>query len=167
AKVDVVTNRAYTREISRLRRAIDEITAAGWAAGVALAVVEGPGEYLLGEETGLLEVVDGRPPFPRLAPPYRRGIDEIPEPHRRHDPGSDSAADLELATPTHGTDAPPALVSNVETFANVPGILAHGDDWFRELGTVESPGTIVCTVSGAARRHGVGRCALGRQLGTA
>ena len=47
------------------------------------------------------------------------------------------------------TEAPPALVNNVETIANVPGIVANGADWFRSLGTDESPGTIVCTVSGS------------------
>ena len=43
--------------------------AAGWNEGVELSVVEGPDEYLYGEETALLEVVDGRYPFPRIAPP--------------------------------------------------------------------------------------------------
>ena len=72
-------------------------------------------------------MIDGRHPFPRVAPPYRHGVDEVgPE----------------------ETDAPPTLVNNVETMANVPGIMANGPSWFRELGTPESPGTIVCTVSG-------------------
>ena len=43
---------------------------------------------------------------------------------------------------------------NVETFANLPGIVRFGADWFRELGTPESPGTVVCTVSGDTVRAG-------------
>ena len=52
----------------------------------------------------------------------------------------------------------PALVDNVETMANLPGILAEGADWFRELGTAESPGSIVCTVT---RAHAARRCRRG------
>ena len=63
------------------------------------------------------------------------------------------------------TDAPPTLVNNVETMANVPGIMANGPSWFRELGTDESPGTIVCTVSGHVDRAGVAEVAMGTPLG--
>jgi NADH-quinone oxidoreductase subunit F len=87
-------------------------------------------------------VLDGRPPFPRVAPPFRRGIDE---------PGPGGA--------------PPTLVNNLETIANVPGVVAEGADWFRAYGTRESPGTIVCTVSGAVRHHGVAEVELGTPLG--
>src|SRR5207244_1963342 len=83
----------------------------------------GPSEYLYGEETALLEVVDGRHPFPRIDPPYRRGVDELTP-----DPGSRSAADVTLAAPGGTTEAPPALVDNVEPMANVSGILADTTD---------------------------------------
>ena len=79
--------------------------AAGIATDITIDVVRGPDEYLFGEETALLEVVDGRHPFPRAVPPYRWGV----EPH----------------------DDTPALVDNVETLANVPGIIAEGPEWFR------------------------------------
>jgi NADH:ubiquinone oxidoreductase subunit F (NADH-binding) len=76
------------------------------------------------------------------------------------------AAGLQLAQLTPG-GAPPTLVNNLETIANVPGILAEGADWFRQLGTPESPGTIVCTVSGATVRSGVGEIELGTPLADA
>jgi NADH:ubiquinone oxidoreductase subunit F (NADH-binding) len=121
--------------------------AAGWFEGVAVDVFEGPDEYLYGEETALLEAIDGRPPFPRVAPPFREGI---------HEP--DSSAEAEMAG---ATDEPPVLVDNVETLANVPAIVANGAAWFREVGTEESPGTIVCTVTGATQKDAVGEVAMG------
>jgi NADH:ubiquinone oxidoreductase subunit F (NADH-binding) len=73
-----------------------------------------------------------------------------------------SAAGTERAGP--GAVAPPTLVNNVETMANVALVLAEGPEWFRSVGTDESPGTIVCTVTGRTRRHGVGEFALGTPL---
>jgi NADH:ubiquinone oxidoreductase subunit F (NADH-binding) len=155
-RVIVALKASFAVEVERLRAAIDEVRAAGWADGVELTVHEGPGEYLFGEETALLEVLDGRPPFPRIAPPFRHGVDEVGD-------GSASSAGVELADGP-ATVAPPTLVNNVETLANVPGILANGPDWFREVGTEESPGTVVCTVSGATVRSGVGEVAMGTPL---
>ncbi len=63
-----------------------------------------------------------------------------------------------------GTVAAPTLVNNVETLSNVPLILAEGPDWFRAVGTDQSPGTIVCTVSGHTKRHGVAEFAMGTPL---
>src|ERR671922_292700 len=60
-------------DLERLRTAVDEMCAAGMAGDLTVDVIGGPDEYLFGEETGLLEVVDGRAPLPRIAPPYRRG----------------------------------------------------------------------------------------------
>jgi NADH-quinone oxidoreductase subunit F len=159
--VVVAARRSCTREVARLERAVRDVIDAGWAEGVTLRVGTGPDEYLFGEETALLEVLDGRHPFPRIAPPYRRGIDEVTHPGHVPHHESSSAADLELASPTHETDASPTLASNAETFANVPGIVAHGDEWFRELGTPDAPGTILCTVSGATTRAAVGEFPLG------
>jgi NADH:ubiquinone oxidoreductase subunit F (NADH-binding) len=145
---------SFEREIQRLERAIAETTAAGWFDGITVDVVRGPSSYLFGEETGMLEVIEGRQPFPRVTPPFRRGIEE-------HD--TRSAGGVELAAPD-GSGEAPALVDNVETLANAALILAHGADWFREVGTPGSPGTVVCTVSGATRRHGVGEVAMGTTL---
>lgn len=138
-EIVIATKACFSIELGRIRRAVAEIEAAGWTAGLALRVVEGPDDYLFGEETALLEVIDDRPPFPRVAPPYRRGLGP---------------------TPT----GPTAVVDNVETLANVPGILRHGSEWFRSMGTDKSPGTIICTVTGETPRHGVGEYPMGTPL---
>jgi NADH-quinone oxidoreductase subunit F len=157
-RVVIATKGSFATEIARLREAIAAATAADWASDVTIDLVEGPSEYLFGEETALLEVVAGRPPFPRLAPPYRRGATDVGD-----DPAHSAGADL--ASP--GGDVPPALANNVETLANVPAIVAEGPDWFRELGTEASPGSAVVTVSGSTRRHGVAELPLGLPVGEA
>ena len=129
-----------------------------------MRVFEGPSEYLYGEETALLEVIDGRYPFPRIAPPYRRGVDEVVDHPGDVTSESSSAAHVELAGASDESVAPPALASNVETFVNATLILARGVDWWRGVGTAESPGTIVCTVSGSTQRAGVGEFAMGTPL---
>jgi NADH-quinone oxidoreductase subunit F len=148
-------------EEDRVAAAIAEMGQAGMTGGVPVSVVTGPPEYLFGEETALLEVVDGRPPFPRIAPPYRRGVVEVVEDEADVDSDSGAAGHVEMAGPGPETVAPPALVDNVETLAHVTHIVARGAGWFRELGTRESPGTIVCTVTGDVRRPGVGEVAMG------
>jgi len=156
--------RTFTQEVPRVQRALDEIRAAGWADGLALSVFAGPSEYLYGEETALLETIDGRYPFPRIAPPYRRGVEEIVETPADVDAHSASGAHVEMAAPGGESFAPPTLASNVETFANVPGIIVHGADWFRSVGTEQSPGTIVCTITGRTQRHGVAEFPMGTPL---
>ena len=151
ARVVVAIKADFKQERDRVNQAINDIHAAGWAEGVDVVVIEGPTEYLYGEETALLEVIEGRPPFPRVQPPYRHGVVEI---------GRGATESVERDE----VDAPPALVNNVETMANVPLILSKGVEWFRSVGTAESPGTIVCTVTGRTQRHGVGEFALGTPL---
>jgi NADH-quinone oxidoreductase subunit F len=151
-------------ETDRLRRAIDEIVTAGLNEGVEIDVFEGPSEYLYGEETALLESLGGAPPFPRIAPPYRRGVGELEEPSEEFDAGQ-PAAEADMAGASGDTGGAPALVDNVETLANVPWIMRNGVDWFRELGTQESPGTIVCTVTGSVTHAAVGEVAMGTSLG--
>jgi NADH-quinone oxidoreductase subunit F len=150
-----------TVERARVEAAIAEMRDAGMLEGVEVTVATGPDEYLFGEETALLEVVDGRGPFPRIAPPYRRGVVELVEHDDDVDSGSGLAAHVEMASPGRETGAPPALIGNVETMANVPAIIQQGADWFREHGTAQSPGTIVCTVTGDVARPAVGEIALG------
>ena len=66
--------RSFEVECARVRAAIEEITAAGWSRGLQLEVFEGPDEYLYGEESALLETIQGGYPFPRVAPTFRRGV---------------------------------------------------------------------------------------------
>ena len=157
--VVVATKQRFSDEISRLRRAAEELRSVEWVPEVAIDIVPGPDEYLYGEETALLEVVAGRLPFPRTAPPWRRGVDSTDD-----EGASGAVADAELGSQNDTTAAAPTLVNNVETLANVALILANGEDWFRELGTDASPGTIVCTISGDTQRAGVVEVPMGTPL---
>lgn len=157
-RIVVAAKHTFDRELQRLHEAILEIESEGWSEGVVeFHVFSGPTEYLFGEETGLLEAMNGRLPFPRVSPPWRRGADQI---GRRQQ----SASQVELAGPGDATRVPPTLVNNVETLANVPGICARGASWFRSVGTDESPGTAAFTVTGDTRRAGVGELPLGTPL---
>jgi NADH-quinone oxidoreductase subunit F len=162
--VIIGTKSSFAVEVERLRSAIDEIGRAGWTDGVKVEVFEGPKEYLYGEETALLETIDGRYPLPRIAPPYRRGVREIVASEADVDAHSGLSAHVEMAGPTADTESPPTLVDNVETLANVARILARGAEWYRTEGTDASPGTIVCTVTGSTLRHGVGEIIMGTPL---
>ena len=154
----------FIDQITRLNSAIDEIAQAGWSDGIDLRIVAGPAEYLFGEETALLEVIDGRPPFPRIAPPYRRGVTEVVRADDDIDSGSGLSAHVQMAAADNTSGAPPVLVNNVETMANIPAIIARGSTWFRSVGTADSPGTMVCTVTGAVATPGVGEIAMGTSL---
>lgn len=140
--VYIATKGSFTREVSRLRQAIGEFAAAGLLSGLNVRLVEGPDEYLFGEEKALLEVIEGNEPMPREAhnPPYEVGL-------------------------FASVDAPnPALVNNAQTFAHVPGIVRWGADAFRSLGTHDTPGTLLFTVLGAVQRPGVYECEAGISL---
>jgi NADH-quinone oxidoreductase subunit F len=129
----------------RLEEAIAEAEAAGFLGkgivkpGFDLTVIvhRGAGAYICGEESALLTSLEGRRGNPRLKPPF---------PAQR------------------GVYACPTIVNNVETLANVPLIVKHGADWFREVGTEKSPGTKVFGVSGPVRRPGNYEMALGTPL---
>ncbi len=95
-------------------------------------------------------MIEGRQPFPRTAPPYREGL-------------TTAADDQDSDNTSPGVGL--VLANNVETLANVPGIVINGADWFRTLGTSESPGTVVCTVSGDTRRAGVAEFPMGTTIG--
>lgn len=164
SEIVIATKLQFDNQRERVRSAIAEVEEANWGSGISLRIVDGPAEYLFGEETALLEVIDGRPPFPRIAPPYRRGVHELVRSDSDVSSGSGLAANIQMASPGDETEAPPVLVNNVETMANVPAIVAKGATWFREVGTNESPGTIVCTVTGDVDRPGVCEVPMGTSL---
>jgi NADH-quinone oxidoreductase subunit F len=144
-RVVIALKASFTADVERMRHALAEMRDAGVVPfDVDCAVFEGPDEYLYGEETALLETIDGLGPFPRVAPPYRVGLLRDDR-HRR-------------------VRAGPALVNNLETIANVPKIIARGAQWFRSVGTADSPGSAVCTVTGDVRRFGVGEIRMGITL---
>jgi NADH:ubiquinone oxidoreductase subunit F (NADH-binding) len=145
----------FEPETERLAQAIDELSAAGAIGEVPIQVVLGPDHYLYGEETGLLQVVEGDATLPRNLPPYIHG--------------------LFASVPTEGWSAPPAgvteaassnptVVNNVETLATVSQVLARGPEWHRSLGTERSPGFVVATVVGDVQRPGVAEVELGTPL---
>ena len=155
-EVIIAIKSSFRPEIRRLRAAISEFSAEGLH-DVAMRIVEGPADYLFGEESALEEVIEGRYPFPRVTPPYRRGLDNADL------PSGNSSAWVSLAG-EGGTRQAPALIDNVETMANVAGIILEGAEWFRSVGTPDSPGTIVCTITGDTERHAVGEFPMGTPL---
>lgn len=141
------------REIERVTTAIEEFQQAGLCDDCTVTVVAGPDEYLYGEEKAMLEVIEGRPPLPRWFAPYEHGLFA-------------SSPQLGWEASAGGRDSGPnpTLVNNVETLSNVPHILARGADWFRSMGTDESPGTIVTTVVGDVVAPDVGEVEMGTPL---
>lgn len=129
----VAIKASFAPELARLRSAIAEMSAAGVCEDVEITLVEGPGEYLFGEEKALLEVIEGNDPLPREShyPPYELGLFSTP--------GSPN----------------PAVVNNAETFGHVAGIVRHGAASFRSIGTHDTPGTVIFTISGDVVRPGI------------
>ncbi|MBF0279834.1 MAG: NAD(P)H-dependent oxidoreductase subunit E [SAR324 cluster bacterium] len=93
-----------------------------------IAVRRGAGAYICGEETALMEALEGKRGFPRLRPPFPT---------------------------THGLWGKPTVINNVETLAKIPSIIIHGGAWYAALGTAESAGTKLFSVSGSIQRPGV------------
>jgi NADH-quinone oxidoreductase subunit F len=94
---------------------------------IDLVVHRGAGAYICGEETALLDALEGKRGNPRLKPPFPA---------------------------VQGVYQGPTLINNVETLCNVPGIVANGADWFKQHGTEKSTGTKVVSVSGNVQRPG-------------
>ncbi len=147
---------SYTEELERVTRAVQEFQQAGICAECTVNIVAGPDEYLFGEEKAMLEVIEGKPPLPRWFPPHEQGLFA-----RSPELGWESTP-VEIGS--RRDDPHPTLVNNVETLCNVPHILARGADWFRAMGTPESPGTIVCTVVGDVVAPDVGEVEMGTPL---
>ncbi len=141
-KTYVAMKASFAPELGRVRAAVEEMRAGGALGGVEVNVVEGPEEYLFGEERALLEVIEGNDPLPREPhyPPYERGL---------------------FATPSSPN---PAIVNNVETFARAAEITRHGAASFRAIGTPDTPGPLLFTLSGDVARPGVYERAAGVTL---
>ncbi|MCJ7435349.1 MAG: NADH-quinone oxidoreductase subunit NuoF [Anaerolineales bacterium] len=87
----------------------------------------GAGAYICGEETAMLESIEGKRGQPRVRPPF---------------------------PPSFGLYGKPTVVNNVETLTNVPMIIANGADWYKSMGTVDSAGVKVFSLSGRVRKPG-------------
>ena len=129
----------------RLRQAVIEAKAAGYlgddvlGSGFALEIVvhSGAGAYICGEETALLDSLEGYRGQPRLRPPFPA---------------------------THGLYASPTVVNNVETICSVPYIVLGGAQWWRSMGTEKSPGPKIYSLSGRINEPGQYECGLGTTL---
>lgn len=104
-----------------LKQAIKQAEEKGLCDGVAIHVALGAGSYICGEETALIESLEGKRGEPRLKPPFPT---------------------------TAGFRSKPTVVNNVETFASVPVIVDKGGDWFGAIGNPNYPGTKVFSLSG-------------------
>jgi NADH:ubiquinone oxidoreductase subunit F (NADH-binding) len=156
AKAYIGLKRSFTREIERVESAIEEMAAEGLTSGIEFEVATGPDHYLVGEETALLQVIEGEEPLPRWAPPYLHGL------FATGPTAGWSSAPKKDAQPTD--DVNPTLVNNVETLASVPHILALGPEWYRSIGTEDSPGPVVCTIVGDVLRPAVVEVPMGTPL---
>jgi NADH-quinone oxidoreductase subunit F len=118
-----------------LDRKIAELEAAGllgdnlFGSGYSLKIYThlGAGAYICGEETAMLESLEGKLGQPRLRPPF---------------------------PPSYGLYGKPTVVNNVETLTNVPLIIERGAEWYRSLGTEKSPGVKIFSLSGCVNRPG-------------
>jgi NADH-quinone oxidoreductase subunit F len=125
----------YAEQANILDAAVAEAYEAGYLGenilgchrDLELVVHRGAGAYICGEETALLDALEGKRGNPRLKPPFPA---------------------------VQGLYGGPTLINNVETLSNVPHIVRNGAEWFRGFGTEQSPGTKVVSISGGVRRPG-------------
>jgi NADH:ubiquinone oxidoreductase subunit F (NADH-binding)/Pyruvate/2-oxoacid:ferredoxin oxidoreductase delta subunit/(2Fe-2S) ferredoxin len=135
----------YPLAITRLKEAIAQCRAAGLLGRNILgslvdfdiSIIEGAGAFVCGEETAILASIEGGRGMPRPRPPYPA---------------------------VAGLHSKPTVLNNVETLANVPGILLRGPDWFRGLGLGEAAGTKVFALSGQVRNTGLVEVPMGIPL---
>lgn len=124
--------------LRRLQAAVTEAYDAGYlGVGVDLVVHAGAGAYICGEETALLDSLEGRRGQPRLRPPFPA---------------------------VAGLYACPTVVNNVESIASVPAVVANGVDWFKSMGSDKSPGFTLYSLSGHVTRPGQYEAPLGITL---
>jgi NADH-quinone oxidoreductase subunit F len=136
----------YVTAAEHLRHAIAEAAEAGYLGadilgsgyGLTLHLHLSAGRYLCGEETALLNALQGQRAVPRTKPPYPQAA---------------------------GLWGRPTVVNNVETLCNVPHIVTHGADWFRALSLSADGGTKLYGASGRVRRPGCWELPMGTRLG--
>jgi len=125
----------YELQAEILERAIGEAYDRGYLGerilgsdhSISLVLHRGAGAYICGEETALLDSLEGKRGNPRLKPPFPAN---------------------------QGLYQGPTLINNVETLCNAPLIIENGAEWFRSVGTEKSTGTKIVSVSGNVRRPG-------------
>ena len=142
----IYVNHEYVEEHANLQKALDQARARGLVGknvlgtgvDIDIELFSGQGSYVAGEETAMLESMQGRPAMPRQKPPFY---------------------------PTDfGLYGKPTLVNNVETLCNIPLILRQGAAWFAEVGTERCPGTMLFSLSGSVNKPGVYELPLGTPL---
>jgi NADH-quinone oxidoreductase subunit F len=135
----------YELSIDRMQKAINQARTLGLLGkkvlqtgfSFDLEIKKGAGAYVCGEETALLESLEGKRGNPRFKPPY---------------------------PVSHGLWRMPTAVNNVETLANVPAIIRNGAGWFRKIGTDKCPGTKVFTILGHVAYPGLIEVEMGTPL---
>ncbi len=126
----------YVLAQDRLKNAIEQAKAMGFLGknifgknfNFDIHIHSGAGAYICGEETALIESIEGKRGEPRARPPYPT---------------------------TNGLHDKPTLVNNVETLANIPAIIRNGAEWYKSFGTPSSPGTKVFTIMGHVNATGL------------
>jgi NADH:ubiquinone oxidoreductase subunit F (NADH-binding) len=138
AKAYVYLRAEYHHLLALLLDAIGQAGEKGFLDSLEVEVCEGAGAYVCGEESALMNSIEGRRGEARFRPPF----------------------------PTDaGLWECPTIINNVETLVNVPPIVAKGFEWFSEMGTAHSKGTKVFSVSGDVARPGVYELVMGSRLG--
>jgi len=123
--------------LSLLENALAQAKKKGFLAHLDIEIREGAGAYVCGEESALMESIEGKRGEVRYRPPF---------------------------PPTSGLWSQPTIINNVETLTNIPRIMLNGAQWFTEMGTEKSKGTKVFSVSGDVARPGVYELVLGSPL---
>ncbi|MBA3366134.1 MAG: NADH-quinone oxidoreductase subunit NuoF [Actinobacteria bacterium] len=127
----------YLHEFEVMRAALEETRGADLLGGITIVLHRGAGAYICGEETALLESLEGKRGQPRTRPPY---------------------------PPITGLYASPTQINNVQTIATVPKIIELGGAEFAKIGPQNSPGTAVFSLSGNVVRPGNYELELGTSL---
>jgi len=127
----------YHHLLDSLREAIDQAREKDFLQHVDIEIREGAGAYVCGEESALMDSIEGKRGEVRYRPPF---------------------------PPTQGLWEKPTIINNVETLMNVSQIVLNGAQWFNQIGTERSKGTKVFSVSGDVKAPGVYEMVLGSTL---